>query len=99
MSPKYSPRRCRIPSKLTGFYEVLFAYAVKFRLERLALNLSRTLTATPRLQIREGYPPVRQKKHGQEPECAKAILDEVQKLVKAGIMREVLYHDWLSNPL
>ncbi|GJS91356.1 reverse transcriptase domain-containing protein [Tanacetum coccineum] len=24
---------------------------------------------------------------------------EVQKLVKAGIMREVYYHDWLSNPV
>ncbi|GKE31509.1 hypothetical protein Tco_1450831, partial [Tanacetum coccineum] len=36
---------------------------------------------------------------GQAPECAKAIQMEVQKLVKAGIMREVYYHDWLSNPV
>ncbi|GJS88809.1 reverse transcriptase domain-containing protein [Tanacetum coccineum] len=28
-----------------------------------------------------------------------AINDEVSKLVKAGIMREVYYHDWLSNPV
>ncbi|GJW33215.1 putative reverse transcriptase domain-containing protein [Tanacetum coccineum] len=28
-----------------------------------------------------------------------AINDEVSKLVKAGIMREVHYHDWLSNPV
>nr|GFA36974.1 reverse transcriptase domain-containing protein [Tanacetum cinerariifolium] len=28
-----------------------------------------------------------------------AIQAEVQKLVKAGIMREVYYHDWLSNPV
>nr|GEY93648.1 hypothetical protein [Tanacetum cinerariifolium] len=40
-----------------------------------------------RLNIREGYSPVRQKKR------------EVQKLVEAGIMREVYYHDWLSNPV
>ncbi|GJY91381.1 reverse transcriptase domain-containing protein [Tanacetum coccineum] len=33
------------------------------------------------------------------PEQAKAIQAEVQKLVKAGIMREVYYHDWLSNPV
>ncbi|GKB83023.1 reverse transcriptase domain-containing protein, partial [Tanacetum coccineum] len=33
------------------------------------------------------------------PERAKAIQAEVQKLVKAGIMREVYYHDWLSNPV
>ncbi|GJT03365.1 reverse transcriptase domain-containing protein [Tanacetum coccineum] len=33
------------------------------------------------------------------PERAKAIQAEVQKLVKAGIMLEVYYHDWLSNPV
>ncbi|GJX20228.1 reverse transcriptase domain-containing protein [Tanacetum coccineum] len=38
-------------------------------------------------------------KKGQAPERAKAIQAEVQKLVKAGIMREVYYHDWLSNPV
>nr|GEW78639.1 reverse transcriptase domain-containing protein [Tanacetum cinerariifolium] len=43
--------------------------------------------AEHRLNIREGYSPVRQKK----------IQAEVQKLVEAGIMREVYYHDWLSN--
>ncbi|GJS64906.1 reverse transcriptase domain-containing protein [Tanacetum coccineum] len=30
---------------------------------------------------------------------SKAIQAEVQKLVEAGIMREVYYHDWLSNPV
>ncbi|GJW53367.1 reverse transcriptase domain-containing protein, partial [Tanacetum coccineum] len=55
--------------------------------------------AKHRLNIRDGYPPVRQKKRGQAPERAKAIQAEVQKLVKAGIMREVYYHDWLSNPV
>ncbi|GJR98084.1 reverse transcriptase domain-containing protein [Tanacetum coccineum] len=54
-------------------------------------------TAEHRLNIRDGYPPVRQKKRGQAPERAKAIQAEVQKLVKAGIMREVYYHDWLST--
>ncbi|GKB90013.1 reverse transcriptase domain-containing protein [Tanacetum coccineum] len=52
-----------------------------------------------RLNIWEGYTPVRQKKRGQAPERAKAIQAEVQKLVEAGIMREVHYHDWLSNPV
>nr|GEZ21183.1 reverse transcriptase domain-containing protein [Tanacetum cinerariifolium] len=33
------------------------------------------------------------------PERAKAIQADVQKLVEAGIMREVYYHDWLSNPV
>ncbi|GKC26761.1 reverse transcriptase domain-containing protein [Tanacetum coccineum] len=55
--------------------------------------------AEHRLNIREGYSPVRQKKRGQAPDRAKAIQAEVQKLVGAGIMREVYYHDWLSNPV
>nr|GEX53534.1 hypothetical protein [Tanacetum cinerariifolium] len=55
--------------------------------------------AEHRLNIREGYSPVRQKKMGQAPERAKAIQAEVQKLVEAGIMRGVYYHDWLSNPI
>nr|GFA73489.1 reverse transcriptase domain-containing protein [Tanacetum cinerariifolium] len=50
--------------------------------------------AEHRLNIREGYSPVRQKKKGQATECAKAIQVEVRKLVEAVIMREVYYHDW-----
>nr|GEY78336.1 reverse transcriptase domain-containing protein [Tanacetum cinerariifolium] len=52
-----------------------------------------------RLNIREGCPSVRQKKMGQAPDRTKAIQVEVQKLVEAKIMREVYYHDWLSNPV
>ncbi|GKA20120.1 reverse transcriptase domain-containing protein [Tanacetum coccineum] len=37
----------------------------------------------------EGYSPVRQKKRGQAPERNKAIQEEVEKLVDAGIMKEV----------
>nr|GEY65356.1 reverse transcriptase domain-containing protein [Tanacetum cinerariifolium] len=55
--------------------------------------------AEHRLNIREGYTPVRQKKRGQAPERARAIQADVQKLVDVGIMREVYYHDWLSNPV
>ncbi|GJU16887.1 reverse transcriptase domain-containing protein [Tanacetum coccineum] len=55
--------------------------------------------AEHRLNLREGYSPVRQKKRGQAPDSARAIQAEVQKLVGAGIMREVYYHDWLSNPI
>nr|GEY95708.1 reverse transcriptase domain-containing protein [Tanacetum cinerariifolium] len=36
---------------------------------------------------------------GQAPKRTKAIQAEVKKLVEAGIMREVYYHDWLSNPV
>ncbi|GJR91309.1 reverse transcriptase domain-containing protein [Tanacetum coccineum] len=55
--------------------------------------------AKHRLNIWEGYSPVRQKKRGHAPERAKAIQVEVHKLVEAGIMREVYYHEWLSNPV
>ncbi|GKD27798.1 hypothetical protein Tco_1234012, partial [Tanacetum coccineum] len=33
------------------------------------------------------------------PDRNKAIQEEVAKLVEAEIMREVHYHDWLSNPV
>nr|GEV66505.1 reverse transcriptase domain-containing protein [Tanacetum cinerariifolium] len=55
--------------------------------------------AEHRLNVREGCPPVRQKKRGQAPERTKTIQAKVKKLVKAGIMREVYYHDCLSNPV
>ncbi|GJU35550.1 reverse transcriptase domain-containing protein [Tanacetum coccineum] len=50
------------------------------------------------------FPPLatskeQKKKRGQAPECSKAIQAEVQKLVEAGIMREVYYHNWMSNPV
>nr|GEW23159.1 reverse transcriptase domain-containing protein [Tanacetum cinerariifolium] len=57
---------------------------------RLAVQPSH---AKHQLNIREGYSPVRQKKRGQAPECAKAIQAEVQKLVDAGIMRELAEPD------
>ncbi|GJR66111.1 retrovirus-related pol polyprotein from transposon TNT 1-94 [Tanacetum coccineum] len=40
-----------------------------------------------------------QKKRGQAPERNKAIQEEVEKLVDVGIMKEVHYHSWLSNPV
>ncbi|GKD28391.1 hypothetical protein Tco_1239169 [Tanacetum coccineum] len=53
--------------------------------------------AEHRLNIHEGYPPIRQKKRSQALKRARSIQVEVQKLVEAGIMREVYYHEWLSN--
>ncbi|GKC47678.1 hypothetical protein Tco_1065400 [Tanacetum coccineum] len=55
--------------------------------------------AEHRLNVREGCQPVRQKKIGQAVERNIAINDELSKLVAARIMREVHYHDWLSNPV
>ncbi|GJY27603.1 hypothetical protein Tco_0403370 [Tanacetum coccineum] len=55
--------------------------------------------AKHRLNVRKGCQPVRQKKRGQAAERNVAINDKVSKLVTAGIMREVHYYDWLSNPV
>ncbi|GJV81964.1 reverse transcriptase domain-containing protein [Tanacetum coccineum] len=55
--------------------------------------------AKHRLNIRKECSPARQKKRGQAPERNKAIQEEVEKLVDAGIMKEVHYHSWLSNPV
>ncbi|GKD80635.1 hypothetical protein Tco_1347474, partial [Tanacetum coccineum] len=53
--------------------------------------------AERRLNVQEGCSPVRQKKRGQAADRNQAIQEEVRKLVEAGIMKEVHYHDWLSN--
>ncbi|GKD80304.1 hypothetical protein Tco_1342925, partial [Tanacetum coccineum] len=55
--------------------------------------------AEHRLNFREGFPPIRQKKRGQVADINKAIQEEVGKLVDAGIMKEVHYHSWFSNPV
>ncbi|GKB76504.1 reverse transcriptase domain-containing protein [Tanacetum coccineum] len=55
--------------------------------------------AEHRLNVREGCSPVRQKKRGQAADRNRAIQEEVGKLIEAGIMKEVHYHDWLSSPM
>ncbi|GJX82700.1 hypothetical protein Tco_0332181 [Tanacetum coccineum] len=52
-----------------------------------------------RLNVRDGCSPGRQKKKGQAADRNQAIQEEIRKLVEAGIMKEVHYHDWLSNPM
>ncbi|GJU05964.1 reverse transcriptase domain-containing protein [Tanacetum coccineum] len=52
-----------------------------------------------RLNVRVGCSPIRQKKRGHTAVRNQAIQEEVGKLVEAGIMKEVHYHDWLSNPV
>ncbi|GKC41075.1 hypothetical protein Tco_1053459 [Tanacetum coccineum] len=47
----------------------------------------------------KGCSPVRQKKRGQVADRNQAIQEEIKKLVEAGIMKEVHYHNWLSNPM
>nr|GEU38378.1 hypothetical protein [Tanacetum cinerariifolium] len=53
--------------------------------------------AKHRLNIREGCPPVRQKRRSQAANRNQAIQEEDEKLVDAGIMKDVHYHSWLSK--
>ncbi|GJX41882.1 reverse transcriptase domain-containing protein [Tanacetum coccineum] len=54
--------------------------------------------AEHRLNVREGCSHVSTKERGgQAPERNKAIQEEVEKLVDAGIMKEDHYHSWLFN--
>nr|GEV87692.1 hypothetical protein [Tanacetum cinerariifolium] len=46
---------------------------------------------------KEGFSPFKQKKKGQTADRNQAIQEEVRKLIEACIMKEVHYHDWLSN--
>ncbi|GJV12566.1 reverse transcriptase domain-containing protein [Tanacetum coccineum] len=55
--------------------------------------------AEHRLNVREGCSLVRQKKRRQAADRNQAIQEEVRKLMEVGIMKEVHYHDWLSNPV
>nr|GEU97670.1 reverse transcriptase domain-containing protein [Tanacetum cinerariifolium] len=70
----------------------------------LAILMPADMTGVPkhvakhRLNIREGCPPVRQKRISEAADRNQEIQEEVEKLVNAGIMKEVHYHGWLSNP-
>ena len=45
------------------------------------------------------YKPVKQKRRKLGPERARAVNDEVSRLLKAGLIIEVQYSEWLANPV
>ncbi|XP_024010359.1 uncharacterized protein LOC112085380 [Eutrema salsugineum] len=51
------------------------------------------------LNIDPTYKPIKQKRRKLGPEKARAVNDEVEKLLKAGSITEVRYPDWLANPV
>ncbi|XP_024015836.1 uncharacterized protein LOC112089095 [Eutrema salsugineum] len=51
------------------------------------------------LNIHPTYKPIKQKRRKLGPEKARAVNDEVEKLLKAGSITEVRYPDWLANPV
>ena len=51
------------------------------------------------LNVDPTFKPIKQKRRKLEPERAKAVNNEVDKLLKIGSIREVQYPDWLANPV
>ncbi|KAI3493481.1 hypothetical protein L1887_41873 [Cichorium endivia] len=51
------------------------------------------------LNVKAGSSAIKQKKRSQAGERNAAINDEVSKLVAAGILREAIFPDWISNPV
>jgi len=51
------------------------------------------------LNVDPTFKPIKQKRRKLGPERAKAVNDEVDKLLKIGSIREVQYPDWLANPV
>ncbi|GJU51613.1 hypothetical protein Tco_1221168 [Tanacetum coccineum] len=102
--PDFSDQEIAIGGPLSAKGTIKLCALLKANLNIFAWQPS-DMTGVPRLivehrlNIRDGYPPVRQKTRSHSPERAKAIQAEVQKLVEAWIMHEVYYHDWLSNPV
>ncbi|XP_024006602.1 uncharacterized protein LOC112083104 [Eutrema salsugineum] len=51
------------------------------------------------LNVDPTFKPVKQKKRKLGPDRAKAVNDEVEQLLKAGLISEAKYPDWLANPV
>ena len=51
------------------------------------------------LNVDPTFKPIKQKRRKLGPERAKAVHDEVDKLLKIGSIREFQYPDWLANPV
>ena len=52
-----------------------------------------------KLHIDKDFKPVKHKPRRAAPDKAKAVEEEVQKLLKAGAIREADFPDWVSNPV
>lgn len=55
--------------------------------------------AEHRLPTKPGVKPVRQKQRAMGPERKAAVQKEVEKLLKAGFIRNVEYPEWMANPV
>nr|GEU98121.1 reverse transcriptase domain-containing protein [Tanacetum cinerariifolium] len=102
--PEYSKQTITIGSTLTKEWQKELCGLLRRNLDIFAWKPS-DMNGVPchieehRLNIREGCIPVRKKKRGQALERNNAIYEQVENLVDPGIIKEVHYHSWLSNPI
>ncbi|GJS20987.1 reverse transcriptase domain-containing protein [Tanacetum coccineum] len=102
--PEYPEQTIAIGSTLTEDDRKALCDLLRRNLDIFAWK-PEDMTGVPRhlakhhLNVREGCSLVRQKKRSQAPERNKAMQEEVGKLIDAGIMKEVHYHSWFSNPV
>jgi hypothetical protein len=55
--------------------------------------------AEHRIDVNEGSKPIKQRLRRFSPDKKEAIKKEITKLMAAGFIREILYPDWLVNPI
>ncbi|GJS04240.1 hypothetical protein Tco_0320748 [Tanacetum coccineum] len=58
-----------------------------------------TFNTEHRINVFNHAEPIKQKKRSLAPERNEVIHSQVEELMEAGILREVKYHTWVSNPL
>nr|GEV91081.1 hypothetical protein [Tanacetum cinerariifolium] len=104
INPEYPEQSLMIGGNLSNEGKKAICEVLKANLDVFAWKLA-DMTGVPKilvghkLGIKESTSSVKQKKRGQATERSKFITEEVQKLVETGIIREVAYHSWISNPV
>ncbi|KAG7600736.1 Ribonuclease H-like superfamily [Arabidopsis suecica] len=68
-----------------------------WKIEEMTGNYTKVISHE--LNIDPTFKPIKQKQRKLGPERAEAVNVEVQRLLDAGLMREVKYPDWLANPV
>ncbi|XP_071688007.1 uncharacterized protein [Rutidosis leptorrhynchoides] len=66
---------------------------------KVGRNVSADIRKQIVLNVNPTLKPVVQKRRGMAPDRVKWLCEEVTKLVRAGILREVQYQSWIANPV
>ena len=104
INPKYPDQRVRVNTALPRDTLSKLEALLKENVDVFAWCPS-DMTGIPRdvaeheLRIPPNVKPIVQKKRSLAPERSKAACQEVDKLVEAGILREVKYQSWVANPV